>query len=740
VVCIAAVTVVSRALQHVKILGDNLTKFDSPDDIDTYIESLEARHLWQEKAASYGKLVVLNDPHKTQKPIALCLPPSSSIPWIRLFMRLSDKSMWDDPRDSFVQDIGMRQLEIVNESDVTEFLAEKTGFFRGAVVRDPAVRVLQTYVDLCKGQGLWANCMTTKERPLSFPEFIGRLDPVDIRSMPAPLKLQLDMCNIRGQNFDLIGRYEHIKFFSEAFLKQADRYDDLGVRGWGAPGDASFSDLFLGDGVEDMMCEMYTPQMLDVVIQIYEDDYRGLNYSRATWQHRCHDAWQLRETGESFNAHMLPEPGQYQTPVYSIESTCSADASELRGLAHVRAVDGVQELEASQAPLKFFLHEMGPFNFTSVLDCFLSSHNISMDKDDWDDHVLANVSEHLGEAWLLKALKTHGQRTFNQENADLHIIGALPFISYQAAGNGQCGGLDGHQRRMLQVSRAMTMLEAFKQSDGRDFFVFTTHYRIPEVYSDAMLEVLHKGNVIVGTADLDYTHWKPYPKIQRMVVMPYKAHYLVENAAFDEKTARSDRDIDFLFRGKIVRANEGSSRQSIRGLVDTNTRKVDIEDIHFFYKPPSFSDELAVQYIHSRFCYAPAGDSPTSRRLFDALGGGCIPLALGNIGHLSRNLPFKRTIDWSKVVVFAGSLDCIEGDKNSTRRWLGTLSGYEQAETQSSMRKAGLEVFRGALSYTNNGKGLATALLTELQHHLYDKEQNEDQFLDTEAVGMPWTL
>ena len=56
-------------------------------------------------------------------------------------------------------------------------------------------------------------------------------------------------------------------------------------------------------------------------------------------------------------------------------------------------------------------------------------------------------------------------------------------------------------------------------------------------------------------------------------------------------------------------------------------------------------------------CFAPQGDSDTSRRTFDALATGCVPVVVKPIGGkpietLLANLPFTRTLNWRALAHF----------------------------------------------------------------------------------------
>lgn len=74
----------------------------------------------------------------------------------------------------------------------------------------------------------------------------------------------------------------------------------------------------------------------------------------------------------------------------------------------------------------------------------------------------------------------------------------------------------------------------------------------------------------------------------------------------------------------------------------------------------------------SSFCFVPRGDTPTSRRLFDSLGTGCVPIIMETYENIAPNLPFTATVDWPSIAIFAGGLKCTTDAVNSTAAWLAS--------------------------------------------------------------------
>lgn len=68
--------------------------------------------------------------------------------------------------------------------------------------------------------------------------------------------------------------------------------------------------------------------------------------------------------------------------------------------------------------------------------------------------------------------------------------------------------------------------------------------------------------------------------------------------------------------------------------------------MHFLLLPLQFSDcRISSSITRSTFCLNPAGDTPSSARLFDAIVSGCIPVIVSD----ELELPFEGILDYRKV-------------------------------------------------------------------------------------------
>lgn len=153
-------------------------------------------------------------------------------------------------------------------------------------------------------------------------------------------------------------------------------------------------------------------------------------------------------------------------------------------------------------------------------------------------------------------------------------------------------------------------------------------------------------------------------------------------------------------KASLAASKAGSQKVSTRGWLVTSGRHA---------SPMSMQ-----QYRESKLCPVPAGDTPTSRRLFDAMAGGCIPILFTPFADIAPNLPFPKSLNWKKLVLFGGGLTCsIVEHSKETVAWLKALLEPSRAEKLNCLSKRVRTAYRKHLSL--RGQGAVSALLLELQ-------------------------
>lgn len=186
------------------------------------------------------------------------------------------------------------------------------------------------------------------------------------------------------------------------------------------------------------------------------------------------------------------------------------------------------------------------------------------------------------------------------------------------------------------------------------------------------------------------TDWARWECANRVVTVPYVSSTHIPESLFvldDEYTLR-ERNIPFFFAGtnrdRVERENLAAitiiSPKSVIGL-----SKWDWKD-----NPETYADHIS----DSQYCLCPRGDTMSSRRLFDAVAAGCIPVLTQNQAG-DGSVPFANSVDYSEFTVLLPddafmTLEKVTGVAKA-------LAGIDKGELQAK-RKALLEA-RGRLIY-----------------------------------------
>lgn len=429
---------------------------------------------------------------------------------------------------------------------------------------------------------------------------------------------------------------------------------------------------------------------------------------------------------------------------------CTPSSSELSEL-HLRG----PAKDAEVADVKFFLFRSGTVDFQEkYVNCMARYAHAPTELD---KYVHPALVEHMSDGPLLRDLSNHASRVMRMEDANLIVLGEPLLSSYFATLLGPphvhpCGR---HQDMHKDVQEYFTEIKRAGIGKRHRVLAIATDWS----WRVAFGSTLGDWAIDIGITLAAVDHLIPDRRggVRNSVVIPYRAHYLADKASRSaaygpmlKRSARSwktslGRSVSFTFHGRMERDNEGAKRALIRNLTEG---MLDVS-VHDFTKNEHSDGEVldAVQataetMLKSAFCLIPAGDSPSTRRLFDALAAGCVPIIFQDLDHISDNLPFRRTIDWSKIALFAGSLDCLEKNMEASKLWLQSLLLPENMEAVREMRRLGREAYRQYMGY-QQPVNVSTALLREFNRDgslalpgVYFEEED----VDDGPAGRPWGM
>ncbi|KAL3638763.1 hypothetical protein CASFOL_016670 [Castilleja foliolosa] len=226
--------------------------------------------------------------------------------------------------------------------------------------------------------------------------------------------------------------------------------------------------------------------------------------------------------------------------------------------------------------------------------------------------------------------------------------------------------------RQKMVVDLVKKTDAWKKSNGRDHvFVITdpvAMWHVKDEIAPAILLVVDFGgwyrldSKTSNDSSSDSTIHHTQVSLLKDVIVPYT--YLLPRLHISENRKRNTL---LYFKGEKHRHRGGLVREKLWDLL-VNEHGVIIEEGF----PNATGKEQSIKGMrNSEFCLHPAGDTPTSCRLFDAIQSLCIPVIVSD----NIELPFEGTIDYSDFSVFASVSDALRPN------WLVShLSSYSSEQ------------------------------------------------------------
>lgn len=194
----------------------------------------------------------------------------------------------------------------------------------------------------------------------------------------------------------------------------------------------------------------------------------------------------------------------------------------------------------------------------------------------------------------------------------------------------------------------MTDQPAWQRSGGRDHILPVHH---PWSFK-SVRRFMKKAIWLLPDMDSSGNWYKPGEVwLEKDLILPYVPNVDLCNAECVLET-QSKRTTLLFFRGRLKRNAGGKIRSKLVAVLH------DIEGIVMEEGSAGLAGKEAAQtgMRKSIFCLSPAGDTPSSARLFDAIVSGCIPVIVSD----ELELPFEGILDYRKISLFVSSSDAIQ--------------------------------------------------------------------------------
>ncbi|KAK9675408.1 hypothetical protein RND81_11G005800 [Saponaria officinalis] len=236
-------------------------------------------------------------------------------------------------------------------------------------------------------------------------------------------------------------------------------------------------------------------------------------------------------------------------------------------------------------------------------------------------------------------------RVNDGEEADVYFVPFFSSLSFNVYGQNMTDPVT-ELDKQLQVDILKFLRESkyYQRSGGRDHVIPMHH---PNAFRFLRDQV---NSSILIVADFGRSS-KNLSNLRKDVVAPY-VHVVDSYTDDDALDPFKSRSTLLFFRGRTVRKDEGIVRAKLAKVLDG------YKDVH--YEESIASEEsikMSTQGMRaSKFCLHPAGDTPSSCRLFDAIVSHCVPVIVSD----QIELPFEDELDYSEFSLFFSTEDALK--------------------------------------------------------------------------------
>ncbi|XVE92144.1 hypothetical protein REPUB_Repub01dG0071800 [Reevesia pubescens] len=254
--------------------------------------------------------------------------------------------------------------------------------------------------------------------------------------------------------------------------------------------------------------------------------------------------------------------------------------------------------------------------------------------------------QHSVEYWLMASLLYNGDngenreavRVSDPETADAFFVPFFSSLSFNTHGHNMTDP-ETEVDRQLQVELLEFLRQSkfYQRSGGRD-------HVIPMTHPNAFRFLRHQLNASI----LIVVDFGRYPRtmsnLSKDVVAPY-VHVVDSFTDDDPLDPYESRSTLLFFRGNTVRKDQGKIRVKLAKMLTGSD-----DDVHYEKSVATPKNiKMSTEGMRSsKFCLHPAGDTPSSCRLFDAIVSHCVPVIVSD----KIELPYEDEIDYSEFSIF----------------------------------------------------------------------------------------
>ncbi|KAH6807303.1 Exostosin family protein [Perilla frutescens var. frutescens] len=299
-------------------------------------------------------------------------------------------------------------------------------------------------------------------------------------------------------------------------------------------------------------------------------------------------------------------------------------------------------------PLRVYMYDLPPRLNVGLMDpnfpdaTPVTAQNIPSWR--WD----AGLRKQYGvEYWMMASLLYEGNdesgstreavRVADPDSADVFFVPFFSSLSFHVDFRNMAKTNTADEKLQVEMVNILRASEYWKRSEGRDHVIPLHHPNAFRHYRDQ----INASIFIVA----DFGRIMSISTLAKDVVAPH-AH-MVESYSSSEdhhEDPHKSRKTLLFFRGGTHRKDEGIIRAQLLKMLN-GTKDIIYEEAHASEEGFKTSAE---HMRSSKFCLNPAGDTPSSCRLFDAIVSHCVPVIVSD----KIELPFESEIDYKEFSIF----------------------------------------------------------------------------------------
>ncbi|CAJ2677577.1 probable arabinosyltransferase ARAD1 [Trifolium pratense] len=309
-------------------------------------------------------------------------------------------------------------------------------------------------------------------------------------------------------------------------------------------------------------------------------------------------------------------------------------------------------------PIRLYMYDLPPRFNVQMINRRIQSQSPVTAKDfpRWPDN-WGLKKQHSVEYWMMGSLihedddddgeSREAIRVLDPELADAFFVPFFSSLSFNTHGHTMTDPATEIDRQLqVDLMELLKKSKYWERSKGRDHILPMTH---PNAFRFLRNQVNDTIQVVVD--------FGRYPKgmsnLNKDVVSPYV--HVVDSFTDDESQDPYEaRSTLLFFRGRTYRKDEGIVRAKLAKIL-TN-----YSDVHYERSVATEENIKASSkgMRSSKFCLDPAGDTPSSCRLFDAIASHCVPVIVSD----QIELPFEDEIDYSQFTLFFSFKEALQPD------------------------------------------------------------------------------